>query len=357
MAKPGRSGIDVYETNPLPESDQQIANDGTVNPFGQLPEYELSKDTKNEKNETLNEKLQKLWIEVNSLQEDLSKNKEAEKLDEQTFEMLSGKDLFKQLDVLKKVIDQQKLEAFKVNLTDPQGSTQKKLLNEIDKFTSVKGPRASSSSPSSTSSSASSKQLSYHMVVNPSDQKMENMKRLALLEERISRLNKVVGSVPCIPPPLMYEAANNCILDIISNLVSKSKSLECQNWMDVESKAGAVLRRLDQIEEKKDIMEQKAKMDKISELYNIMLKWNQLSIVLPSVVDRLTTLKQLHQQALEFQQVLGHLEVTQQQINVQLKGHSELLKTVQEEFRKNSIAIKTNCENLEKKLKALEDKK
>ena len=47
--------------------------------------------------------------------------------------------------------------------------------------------------------------------------------------------------------------------------------MESQNWNDVENRAGIVLKRMDQIAEKRDIMEQKSKMDKVDGASTLML--------------------------------------------------------------------------------------
>lgn len=138
---------------------------------------------------------------------------------------------------------------------------------------------------------------------------------------------------------------------------------------------------------------------KISELYEIVKKWDSLSDTLPNIVDRLSSLNQLHEQgamlspetrseallcvsvsALQFSQALAHLDTSQQNIAEHLQSHGDMLKQVrhplmrkfpevifdisilspllqvQSTLSENLTTIKKNCEAIDSRVNALSKK-
>lgn len=354
MYKLEHSGIDVIETDDLPEADQHLNEDKIEDadkkedPFRNQKEYEFDPTTS-----TLEQKVQSLWLELTQLQQQANTPQESKG---EGADVLSGWELLKEVEALKVLLSFQN-PLSKVNLTDAQGNIHKKLLSSIDKFaqnTEAIPPTATptTTTPATTTpnnNTNNTNKITYRLNYPVCDN-LANNEKLKELEKRITKLDGAIGSLNQLPSPLLYDAYNKSILDIVASLASKSKVLEAQNWSEVEVKAGGVIKRMDQIQEKRDLLEQKAKMDKVSELYSIMLRWNKLTKVLPLIAHKLQCLKTLHNQALEFNQGLSHLEVTQQRMSVQLKGQAQLTKTVQSEVAKNLMVIKARCEAIQHRI-------
>lgn len=94
-------------------------------------------------------------------------------------------------------------------------------------------------------------------------------------------------------------------------------------------------------------------MDKINELYELIKKWDSCADSLPTIVDRLYTLQDLHQHAMEFSSSLKSLESAQSELNENLGTHSQLVTDIHKTFTGNVDVIKANMENLEKRMSAL----
>ena len=94
-------------------------------------------------------------------------------------------------------------------------------------------------------------------------------------------------------------------------------------------------------------------MEKVNELYELIKKWDSCADALPTIVDRLYTLQELHQQAMEFSSSLKSLEVAQSELTTSMGSHEQLLKDIQKNFSDNVDVIKNNVENLEKRIGAL----
>lgn len=94
-------------------------------------------------------------------------------------------------------------------------------------------------------------------------------------------------------------------------------------------------------------------MDKINELYELVKKWDSTADSLPMIVDRLYTLQDLHQHAMEFSSCLKSLESAQEDLSKNLGTHSQLLTDVRQTFTANVDAVKANMESLDKRMSAL----
>jgi len=94
-----------------------------------------------------------------------------------------------------------------------------------------------------------------------------------------------IGSVVCLT-----------VQSAVSSLASRTKLLDPNQLEQVESRLAVVQQRLTQIAEKKEVAEQTAKLNKVSELYDVVHKWEAVSDSLPHIVERLDALQQLHDQ-------------------------------------------------------------
>lgn len=66
----------------------------------------------------------------------------------------------------------------------------------------------------------------------------------------------------------------------------------------------------------------------VHQLYETIQRWSPIASTLPELVQRLVTIKQLHEQAMQFSQLLTHLDTTQQMITSSLKDNATLLTQV-----------------------------
>lgn len=94
-------------------------------------------------------------------------------------------------------------------------------------------------------------------------------------------------------------------------------------------------------------------MDKVNELYELVKKWDSCADSLPMIVDRLYTLQDLHQHAMEFSSSLKALESAQSELSQNLGTHSQLLTDMNQTFTNNVDVIKSNMDTLDKRVAGL----
>ncbi|XP_048450027.1 dynactin subunit 2-like [Rhincodon typus] len=136
-------------------------------------------------------------------------------------------------------------------------------------------------------------------------------------------------------------------------LQSKVSTLDPATLDQVEARLQSVLAKLNEIAKHKTTTEEAETQSKIAQLYNLVQQWDSTASTLPQVVDRLVAVKDLHEQAMQFGQLLTHLDTTQQVIAGTLKDNTSLLTQVQTTMKTNLALVQENFVSLDARLKKL----
>ncbi|VDI63183.1 Hypothetical predicted protein [Mytilus galloprovincialis] len=301
--------------------------------------------------ETPQQKYQRIQHEIRELAEEANRIKENVK-EEANTEKLNPVAFSKQLEYLQHQLSDLQLEKLlgpdtTVNLSDPQGALQKRLMTQLQAYKPVE---KSKKSPDGKGEDC----VMYELYHRPEQAQFSRNAKMASLEERLDRLEAVIGHNPEKLSILTADTDSKCLLEAVSVVNSKLSLLEPTSLEQVDARLHGVNHKLTQIAEKKTAQENNEKQTKLMELYELVKKWNSVSDTLPQVVDRLVSLKDLHEQALQMTQTLGYLDTAQQEINSSLHSHGDLLKQIQETFKQNTDAIKTNTEKLEQRMKTVQ---
>ncbi|XP_039235402.1 dynactin subunit 2, partial [Pipra filicauda] len=92
----------------------------------------------------------------------------------------------------------------------------------------------------------------------------------------------------------------------------------------------------------------------IQQLFETLQRWDSVASALPDVVQRLVTLRDLHEQAAQFGQVLVQLDTTQQDIAGALKDNAALLAEVQKTMKDNLAIVEDNFADIDARIKRLQ---
>lgn len=383
---------DVYETDDLPEDDQALVAESDIKPeenesienstidtaaslgkfkgkdlkAGEIDfsdrisasrrtgyvadktEYEILEDGKIE---TPQQKCQRLQHEIRELTEEVNRIKENVK-DEASSEKLNPVAFSKQIEYLQHLLNDLQLEKLMgpettVNLSDPQGALQKRLMTQLQSY-------KPSDKAKKTPEDQTGDCVTYELFHRPEQAQFSKNAKMASLEERLDRLEAVIGNNPEKLSILTADTDSKSLLESVSVINSKLSLLEPASLDQVDGRLHGVSHKLTQIAEKKTAQENNEKQAKLMELYDMVKKWNSVSDTLPNVVDRMVSLKDLHEQALQMTQTLGYLDTAQQEIGSSLNTHGDLLKQIQDTFKQNADMIKTNIQSLETRMSALQ---
>ncbi|KAH9488513.1 Dynactin subunit 2 [Bulinus truncatus] len=323
----------------------------TIGYFADWSEYEIAES--GAKLETPQQKFQRLQHELRELAEEVTKIKENVK-DTGSGETVSPVALGKQLEYLQHQLADLHLEKLlgpeaHVDLTDPQGALKKRLLTQLESI------KPSTEAKKKDEAGGSKDSVVYELYYRPEQTHFSKNAKLASLEERLERLENVVGKNFEKMTVLTADTENKSLIGAVGTLNSKLSLLDATNTETVEARLNAVLQKMQQIAEKKEKEPQAdpEKQKKISELYDIVKKWETTADILPQVVDRLISLNELHQQALQFSQALSYLDTTQQELKASITTHSDMQKLLQECLAENNKTVQKNVESIEKRLTAL----
>ncbi|KAK2084784.1 Dynactin subunit 2 [Saguinus oedipus] len=286
--------------------------------------------------ETPQQKYQRLLHEVQELTTEVEKIKTTVK-ESAAEEKLTPVVPAKQLAALKQRLVASHLEKLlgldaAINLTDPDGALAKRLLLQLE---AIKNSKASSGGKT-TGTPPDSSLVTYELHSRPEQDKFSRAAEVTELEKRLTEL----------------EAAVRCDQDA-QNPLSAVSALDFAVWDQVEARLQSVLGKVNEIAKRKASVEDADTQSKVHQLYETVQHWSPIASTLPELVQRRVTIKQLHEHAMQFGQLLTHLDTTQQMIANSLKDNTTLLTQVQITMHENLATVEGNFASIDEWMKKL----
>lgn len=88
---------------------------------------------------------------------------------------------------------------------------------------------------------------------------------------------------------------NKSILGLIENLNNKVNLVDAQSIEQIESRLQLITQRVNMLNEKKNLVDDHHKLNSVNEIYNMISNWKDISATVPTIVERLSALNDLHQ--------------------------------------------------------------
>ncbi|KAF3856550.1 hypothetical protein F7725_017273 [Dissostichus mawsoni] len=239
-----------------------------------------------------------------------------------------------------------------INLADPDGALARRLLTQLEVAKGSRGSSAGDSKPTASAKGPDGVVL-YELHSRPEQEKFNESAKMAELEKRLAELEMAVGSGSDKQGPLSAGVQGGSLMDTIELLQARVSALDSATLDQVEARLQSVLGKMNEIAKHKAAIEDAETQNKVSQLYDVVQKWDAMSTSVPQVVQRLVAVKELHEQAMQFGQLLTHLDTTQQMINNSLKDNNTLLTQVQQTMKENLGAVEENFSALDERMKKL----
>ncbi|XP_062401813.1 dynactin subunit 2 [Sardina pilchardus] len=384
---------DVYETSDLPEDDQaqfeseELCSDSVerivVNPNASYDKFKdkrvstkgldfSDRITKNRRvgyesgeyeilaegcgvKETPQQKYQRLLNEIQELTQEVD-SIQATTRESSAEERLTPVALAQQAAQLKQQLVSAHLDSLlgpqaHINLADPDGALAKRLLTQLEAARASRGA-ASGEGKAAAGAKSPDGVVLYELHSRPEQEKFSEAAKMAELEKRLAELETAVGSGSDKQGPLSA-AAGGSLMDTLELLQARVNALDAATLDQVEARLQSVLGKMNEIAKHKAAIEDADTQNKVSQLYDVVQKWDAMATSLPQVVQRLIAVKELHEQAMQFGQLLTHLDTTQQMINNSLKDNSTLLTQVQQTMKENLTSVEENFSTLDQRMKKL----
>uniref|UniRef100_A0AAQ5ZX09 Dynactin subunit 2 n=1 Tax=Amphiprion ocellaris TaxID=80972 RepID=A0AAQ5ZX09_AMPOC len=285
------------------------------------------KETPQQKYQRLVNEIQELTQEVDSIQA-ATKESNAE-------ERLTPVVLAQQAAQLKQQLVSAHLDSLlgpqaHINLADPDGALARRLLTQLEAAKGSRGSTAGDTKPTASTKGPDGVVL-YELHSRPEQEKFNESAK----------------------GPLSAGVQGASLMDTIEVLQARVSALDSATLDQVEARLQSVLGKMNEIAKHKAAIEDADTQNKVSQLYDVVQKWDAVSTSIPQVVQRLVAVKELHEQAMQFGQLLTHLDTTQQMINNSLKDNNTLLTQVQQTMKENLVAIEENFAALDQRMKKL----
>lgn len=304
--------------------------------------------------ETPQQKYQRLLHEVQELTQEVEKIQSTVK-ESATEEKLTPVALAKQVATLKQQLVSNHLEKLlgpeaAINLTDPDGALAKRLLTQLDAAKTRKSPEGKSPAKGLDKDGGL---VTYELHCRPEQNKFSQAAKLAELEKRLGELESAVQCDQDPQNPLTVGLQGSNLMNSVEILQAKVNMLDVASLDQVEARLQSVLGKMNEIAKHKAAVEDADTESKVHQLFDIVQKWDSMSGTLPQVVQRLVALKQLHEQAMQFGQLLTHLDTTQQMIANSLKDNKNGLAVVQKAMKENLATVEDNFSSIDSRIKKL----
>ncbi|XP_063070952.1 dynactin subunit 2 [Engraulis encrasicolus] len=237
-----------------------------------------------------------------------------------------------------------------INLADPDGALAKRLLTQLEAARASRGPSSGEGKGAGAGAKGPDGVVLYELHSRPEQEKFCEAAKMAELEKRLAELETAVGSGSDKQGPLSAVGGGS-LMDTLELLQARVNALDAATLDQVEARLQSVLGKMNEIAKHKAAIEDADTQNKVAQLYDVVQKWDAMATSLPQVVQRLIAVKELHEQAMQFGQLLTHLDTTQQMINNSLKDNSTLLTQVQETMKDNLKSVEENFSALDQRMK------
>lgn len=243
------------------------------------------------------------------------------------------------------------------SLKDPETAQIKKLIARLETYEkkTEKGADTSAKKKQVAPSSAQDA-ITYELRYRPEQARLHQTSRIAELEQRLHKLESILGTSNETMARLGSSFQNESIASIVQNLESRVSLLEPSQIENVEARLSAIAGKMDSVSEKVNSQSDPEKDAKVNELYQLVKKTESISSALPQTINRLKSLESLHRQASDFATSVSKLEALQLNLVGSLDGNKKLLQTVEKSFAENVESIKKNMSALDQRLASLSKK-
>eukprot|EP01116_Phalansterium_solitarium_P022007 TRINITY_DN7100_c0_g1_i1.p1 TRINITY_DN7100_c0_g1~~TRINITY_DN7100_c0_g1_i1.p1 ORF type:complete len:426 (-),score=132.92 TRINITY_DN7100_c0_g1_i1:106-1383(-) len=339
-------------------------------------DFELAGGVTAEQPETPLQKFHRLQFEVKSLTEELNTAKDkATSGTGQQPEAAAGNtdDILTELHVLERQLrglldDRALLPVLRPTHVDSerQQDLTRKIVDEIQGFASRKSADAASTPASTPAPATSAAQVGgasegagpvapgtivYELYYSQQQAQSQQVGRAAALERRLDELERVLG------PPAEGAAGTQAGLAAVVEQLRERVGLLGVNQIE------QIQRRLKVVNQDIDATLKKSQANlaptisphdkKISELFELMTRWDAYAAQVPAIVTRLQALKELHVAATSFRDQTRQLAAEQEHITKLLQTQGQIASQVESSLASNMATVQANVTSIQERFDAL----
>ncbi|KAG7249371.1 hypothetical protein CRUP_013266, partial [Coryphaenoides rupestris] len=182
-----------------------------------------------------------------------------------------------------------------INLADPDGALARRLLTQLQAVKASRGGSAPGEGKAAGTKAPDGTVL-YELHSRPEQEKFNETAKMAELEKRLAELEMAIGSGSDKQGPLSAGIQGASLMDTMELLQARVNALDSSTLDQVEARLQSVLGKMNEIAKHKAAIEDADTQNKVSQLYDVVQKWDSMATSVPQVVQRLVAVKELHEQ-------------------------------------------------------------
>jgi len=178
--------------------------------------------------------------------------------------------------------------------------------------------------------------------------------RMKEISERLATLEKIIGPKPDTPTVGDMTRTVEYLSNVLS-LLSDDFKLEA-----LVRRAHKLRKQLGEIQTKGheaiEIQITKTKEEKINKLFEMMTRWDQAALQLPTIVSRLRSIKNLHEESANIVEKVNRLDTQNKLIQQTLESNKNILASVQQSLQENAQTMQNNMKLIQERLQKITQK-
>uniref|UniRef100_A0A8B9NCH4 Dynactin subunit 2 n=1 Tax=Accipiter nisus TaxID=211598 RepID=A0A8B9NCH4_9AVES len=315
-------------------------------------EYEIlgeglgAKETPQQRYQRLQHEVQELVREVEQIQSTVKEAAVEEELTPVAFT--------RQIEGLKQQLVSSHLEkllgpAAAIDFADPESALAKRLLQQLE------AAKCSKAAPGKTPAKVpalTGDSVAIELFCQPEQDHFAQTAKITELEKRLAQLEATVQCEPDSQNPLLVGPKGTSL--VVSQAMKLGVGSAGFGVSPLLPPPQSVLGKVNEIAKHKATVQDADTHSKIHQIYEMMQRWDGVASTLPDIAQRLVTVRDLHEQATQFGQVLMHLDNTQQEIAGALKDNTVLLAEVQKTMKENLAVVEDSFADIDARIKRLQ---
>jgi len=182
----------------------------------------------------------------------------------------------------------------------------------------------------------------------------EEVKKLADLDRRLNYIESILGEeedkISCFN---VYSSRSHSLVENVKTLQSQLNGYDINSIDKLDSRLTSLLHKLNQISDKKEVLQDAESKQKIDDLFEIVNKNENKLNTVKEVASRLNLLSRIEEQAVQFKEALNYMKSLQDKITATLDCNEAELKALKENFESNLKFVNNTMEDVQKRINAL----
>ncbi|CAI2165625.1 16785_t:CDS:10 [Funneliformis geosporum] len=327
--------------------------------------------------ETPIQKLRRLMFEVQELGEEIEKKKEDSELSQipqNSQSVLSN--LNNELTRFSQSLGDTDISDDKDGAIIKQAELGKRLINQLQTFKNMGMPKENGISEPKDGSingepmtngimnESAKNMVTYELYYSPETTRVHTLAKTVDLDDRISALEKFVGTAHGQSfEDLSISITNTNLIAAVDKLDQQMQILSQPRHLEsVSRKAKTLVGELEKVNELKSKELSNGGViafeteENIKYLFALLDKLDPLMSIAPALVNRLKSLQQLHQEAAVFSETINMLSNEQNKITVELKSLDDVAAKLENSLQVNNATINRNVEAVDNRVTELAER-